>query len=104
VHIDFAVYNQEKNRILHIFPIVPIPCDFEGPIPTGVYFIDVFITPKRVATGHDGFTVNGTPGSTDSFVITVNPFGIVPDILLDAITGLFTSPFDKGLDAAFECG
>jgi hypothetical protein len=103
VHVDFGVYHQEKNRILHIFPIVPVPCDFEGPIPTGLYFVDVFITPKRVATGHDGFTVDGTPGSNDAYVITANPFGIIPDFVLDGVTGLFTSPFDKGLDAGFDC-
>jgi hypothetical protein len=103
VHVDFGIYHQEKNRILHLFPIVPVPCDFEGPIPTGLYFVDVYITPKRIGTGHDGFDINGTPGTTDQWVITANPYGIIPDVVLDAVTGLFTSPFEKGLDAGFDC-
>ncbi|MGN6606889.1 MAG: hypothetical protein ACTHMS_07750, partial [Jatrophihabitans sp.] len=100
VHVDFGIYSQEQNRILHIFPIVPVPCSV---VPPGVYFIDVFLTPKRIATGHDGFEVDGTPGSTTQFVVTANPFGIIPDVVLDGVTGLFTSPFDKGLDAGFNC-
>jgi len=103
VHVDFGIYRQERNRILHLFPIVPVPCDFEGPIPTGLYFVDVYITPNRIATGHDGFTIDGSPGSTGQWVVTANPFGIIPDVVLDAVTGLFTSPFDKGLDAGFDC-
>jgi hypothetical protein len=104
VHVDFGIYEQAADRILHIFPIVPVPCDFEGPIPTGVYFVDVYLTPTRVATGHDGFSVTGSPGTTKQYVITVNPYGIVPDFVLDAVTGLFTSPYDHGLDASFDCG
>jgi hypothetical protein len=104
VHVDFGIYHQEADRILHLFPIIPVPCDFEGPIPTGVYFIDVFLTPKRVATGHDGFSIAGSPGSTQQYVITANPFGVIPDLVLDGVTGLFTSPFPHGLDAGFDCG
>jgi hypothetical protein len=104
VHVDFAIYHQERNEILSIFPIIPVPCDFEGPIPTGVELVKVYITPKRIGTGHDGFSIDGTTGANDdAWVITVNPFGVVPDVLLDGITGLFTSPFDHGLDAGFEC-
>lgn len=99
VHVDFGVYQQTPDTFLTI--PTPVPCGIDPP---AVYEVHVSITPDRVATGHDGFTVPGPTDATgDAWVITLNPFGLLPDTVLDAVTGLFTSPLSHGLDASFDC-
>lgn len=101
VHVDFGIYQQTPDNFLTIFPGVPVPC---GVVPPAIYEVQVSITPDRVGTGHDGFDVPGPTDATgNAWVITINPFGIIPDVVLDAVTGLFTSPFPHGLDAGFDC-
>ena len=36
-------------------------------------------------------------------MVTAHRYGVMPDVVLDAVTGPFTSPFDKALDAGFRC-
>jgi hypothetical protein len=99
VHVDFGVYQQTPDTFLSI--PTPVPCGIDPP---AIYEVHVSITPDRVATGHDGFSVPGPTAATgNAWVITVNPFGLIPDTVLDAVTGLFTSPLSHGLDASFDC-
>ncbi|HJQ43070.1 MAG TPA: hypothetical protein VJ831_08295 [Jatrophihabitantaceae bacterium] len=98
-HVDFGIYQQTPDTFLTI--PTPVPCGIDPP---AIYEVHVSITPDRVATGHDGFSLIGpSDANGNAWIVTMNPFGLIPDTVLDAVTGLFTSPFEHGLDASFDC-
>jgi hypothetical protein len=99
---NFRLAGNHLGNWLTALP-TPVPCDVSI-VPPDIDFAVVTVTLKphpHGTTPGPSFTVNGGAAEGGAHIVTVNPFGAVPDRVLDVIAR-FASPNggDQGLGTA----
>jgi hypothetical protein len=66
---------------------------------------DIMLQPSsdRAPTWNAITLADPTPATGDAWIVTPNPYGVLPTVAVEGLAGLFSSPFDKGLGGDFRC-
>ncbi len=80
----------------------PIPCDISL-TDVDFYHLDLEILPDPEAKTWNGVSLGNPVNAGGAWVVTPDPFDLFPDVVVEVVTALFTSPFDSGFDPEVNC-
>lgn len=106
--VDIDQLMLDINVLFHTFRQVqdiwtgiptPVPCSFTGDF----YHLDLEILPDPVQKTWNGVSLGNPASAGGAWVVTADPFDLLPDVVVEVVTALFTSPFDSGFDPEINC-
>lgn len=100
INILFHTFKQEQEVWTGI--PTPIPCDISID-DIDFYHLDLEILPAPVSKTWNGISLGNPASVGGAWVVTPDPFDLFPDIVVEAVTALFTSPFDSGFSPEVNC-